>query len=110
MRLLLLIACLIFSSAGLGASPAVWQPSAGHDQVPLWPGKVPDAQALPGPESANTTEGEKLIAGRHYLYLRNISQPTLTVYAPQGKNTGAAVLVIPGGGFEILAMDLEGTE
>lgn len=56
------------------------------------------------------TEGEKLIAGRNYMYLRNISQPTLTVYAPQGKNTGAAVVVFPGGGFEILAMDLEGTE
>ena len=58
----------------------------------------------------NTTEGEKLIAGRHYLYIRNVSQPTLTVYAPKSKNTGAAVVVIPGGGFEILAMDLEGTE
>ncbi len=65
---------------------------------------------MPGPETVGTTEGEKLIAGRHYLYLRNVSQPTLTVYAPKGKNTGAAVVVFPGGGFEILAMDLEGTE
>lgn len=34
----------------------------------------------------------------------------MTVYAPVGENSGAAFLVIPGGGFEILAMDLEGTE
>jgi acetyl esterase/lipase len=34
----------------------------------------------------------------------------MTVYAPDGKNTGAAVVVFPGGGFQILAMDLEGTE
>ena len=34
----------------------------------------------------------------------------MTVYAPQGSNTGAAVVVFPGGGFQILAMDLEGTE
>ena len=40
----------------------------------------------------------------------NVTQPTMTVYAPRGKNTGAAVVVFPGGGFQILAIDLEGTE
>ncbi|HEY6517080.1 MAG TPA: alpha/beta hydrolase [Steroidobacteraceae bacterium] len=39
-----------------------------------------------------------------------MTRPTITVYAPRGKNTGAAVVVLPGGGFEGLAMDLEGTE
>jgi len=34
----------------------------------------------------------------------------MTVYSPEGRNTGAAVLVFPGGGYEILAIDLEGTE
>ncbi len=34
----------------------------------------------------------------------------MTVYSPKGKNTGAAVVVFPGGGYEILAIDLEGTE
>jgi acetyl esterase/lipase len=34
----------------------------------------------------------------------------MTVYSPQGKNSGAAVIVFPGGGYEILAIDLEGTE
>ena len=34
----------------------------------------------------------------------------MTVYSPKGKNTGAAVVVFPGGGFEVLAIDLEGTE
>jgi acetyl esterase/lipase len=34
----------------------------------------------------------------------------MTVYAPQRKNTGAAVVVFPGGGYQILAIDLEGTE
>jgi acetyl esterase/lipase len=32
------------------------------------------------------------------------------VYAPKGNNTGAAVVVFPGGGYQILAIDLEGTE
>jgi acetyl esterase/lipase len=34
----------------------------------------------------------------------------MTVYSPTGKNTGAAVVVFPGGGYEDLAIDLEGTE
>src|SRR5438045_1091977 len=40
----------------------------------------------------------------------NVSRPTMTVYSPKGKNTGAAVVVFPGGGYWILAIDLEGTE
>ncbi len=34
----------------------------------------------------------------------------MTVFSPKGKNTGAAVVVFPGGGYQVLAMDLEGTE
>ena len=34
----------------------------------------------------------------------------MTVYSPKGRNTGVAVVVFPGGGFEGLAIDLEGTE
>jgi acetyl esterase/lipase len=40
----------------------------------------------------------------------NVSRPTMTVYSPKGKNTGAAVIVFPGGGYYVLAIDLEGTE
>jgi acetyl esterase/lipase len=83
--------------------PSVWQPSAGHSQVPIWPGAtVPDARPVPGPESAKSDKG--------YLSVTNVSQPTMTVYSPTGKNTGAAVVVFPGGGYQVLAIDLEGTE
>ncbi|WP_374147167.1 alpha/beta hydrolase [Sphingomonas sp. 28-63-12] len=34
----------------------------------------------------------------------------MTVYRPKGRNRGAAMLVLPGGGFEVIATDLEGTE
>jgi acetyl esterase/lipase len=34
----------------------------------------------------------------------------MTVYSPNENNTGTAILVFPGGGFQILAIDLEGTE
>jgi acetyl esterase/lipase len=39
-----------------------------------------------------------------------VSTPTLTLYTPKGNNTGAAVVVFPGGSYHILAIDLEGTE
>ena len=39
-----------------------------------------------------------------------MTRPTVTIYAPNGKNTGTAVVVLPGGGFQVLAIDLEGTE
>jgi acetyl esterase/lipase len=63
---------------------------------------------MPGPEYAQT--GKSLLAGKPVTVVSNVSQPTMTVYAPKGKNTGAAVVVFPGGGFQILAIDFEGTE
>jgi len=51
-----------------------------------------------------------LIAGRPCVMVGNVSQPTLTVYSPKGTNTGTAVVVFPGGGYNELAIDLEGTE
>jgi len=99
---------LLFACACVHAADATWQPSTGHAQTPLWPGTPPDMQAMPGPEVVKTSA--KRLAGKTVTSVSNVSRPTMTVYAPQGRNTGAAVLVIPGGGFEILAMDLEGTE
>src|SRR5439155_14230900 len=62
-----------------------------------------------GPEDIDIDKDE-WIGGRHVIAVRNVSQPTLTVYSPKEKNTGAAVVVFPGGGYQILAIDLEGTE
>ena len=85
-----------------------WQPSPGHLQVAIWPAQPPGLHAAPDSESVGTTE--QLVAGKPWTYVRNVSRPTLTVYAPSGKNTGAAVVVFPGGGYQVLAIDLEGTE
>lgn len=91
------------------AQQSMWQPSAGHAQVPIWPGAAPDAQPVAGPESVKP-ETKELVAGEPWIYISNVLQPTMTVYSPAGKNTGAAVVVFPGGGYQILAIDLEGTE
>ena len=102
--------CLMSVSCGLGAQQAVWQPSPGHRQVPIWPGAVPDALPLTGPEISTTREQDHLVAGKPWTYVERVSQPTMTVYSPATKNTGTAVVVFPGGGYWILAIDLEGTE
>jgi acetyl esterase/lipase len=102
--------CIAFAFGSLLAQTPVWQPSPGHTQVPIWPGAVPDARPVTKPETAGTTGKESLVAGKPWVFVSNVSQPTMTVYSPTGKNTGAAVIVFPGGGYEILAIDLEGTE
>jgi acetyl esterase/lipase len=77
----------------------------------LWPGTPPDAQPAKGAEADLTKPTENRIAGRTLIRLGNVSDPTLTVYRPPGGATNApAVLVFPGGGYHILAWDLEGTE
>jgi len=110
MKPLILALCVVFGSGVLAAQTSAWQPSPGHTQVPIWPGAAPDAQSVAGPETATTTGKESLVAGRPWVYVSRVSQPTITVYAPKETNTGAAVIVFPGGGYEILAIDLEGTE
>src|SRR6266516_1639927 len=101
MRPLIFALCVVFASSSLFAQKLGWQPSPGHTQVPIWPGTPPDAQ-FGAPANTETTPepGE----------VDNVSQPTMTVYSPKGKNTGAAVIVFPGGGYYVLAIDLEGTE
>src|SRR5438445_9259364 len=110
MKPLLSALCVVFAFGGLSAQTPSWQPSPGHTQVPIWPGGVPDPQPVAGPEVAKTTGKEFLVAGRPAVWVRNVSRPTMTVYSPNGKNTGVAVVVFPGGGYQGLAIDLEGTE
>jgi acetyl esterase/lipase len=100
---------VVFACRALSAQAPVWQPSPGHTQVPLWPGKAPDAVPVAGPEVVTLDEAF-LIAGRPVTGVGKVSRPTMTVYSPTGKNTGVAVMVFPGGGYWDLAIDLEGTE
>src|SRR6185295_11565761 len=82
-----------------GARPATWQPSQGHTQLPLWPGEPPHARTPAGPETVTMTGSDHLVAGHPWNYISDVSQPTITVYAPAANKTGAAVLVFPGGGY-----------
>ncbi len=79
----------------------------------LWPGTPPGSAnvAASQQETDATKATDHTVAGQRVMRIGSVSKPTLTFYpAPDGKNTGATVVVFPGGGYEILAYDLEGTE
>ncbi len=78
--------------------------SAPLDPIPLWPEGVPGEDQLDLPDESIELKGEFQIQ-----ILSNVSVPTLTIY-PAANPNGAAVIVCPGGGYNILAYSHEGTE
>lgn len=89
-------------------NPFGWPPPADRLTIPIWPGAAPGEPANLPPEH-NVPNGH-LVAGRPYVRLTDVSTPTITLYKATGDNTRAAVLVFPGGGYQVVSMDLEGTE
>jgi acetyl esterase/lipase len=106
----LLVATLLAASSCLLAQTPAWPPSSDHLTLPLWPNGAPNAEPTTGPEADTTTAKDGTPGGKPVIRIGNVSNPTLTLYAPKGAQTGAAVVVFPGGGYRILAIDLEGTE
>ena len=82
-----------------------------RSEIALWPGEVPGPEPKLEAERDTTKDSDGKIAGGHVIRLGNVSKPSITIYpAPKEKANGGAMLVCPGGGYHILAMDLEGTE
>ncbi|HEX3146638.1 MAG TPA: alpha/beta hydrolase [Gemmataceae bacterium] len=79
--------------------------------IDLWPGRPPgETKELP-PEADINKPTDALVGGRKILKITNVSKPTLAIYRPEkDKDTGAAMIICPGGGHFILAYDHEGTE
>ena len=74
--------------------------------VRLWPEGTIDIPDSAGPEKTTVApKGDGTL-----IRLTNVTNPTFAVYRPKSANTGAAVVICPGGGYGILAYDLEGTE
>lgn len=110
------LACLTLAAGApaLVAAQPAWPPPPPHQQVAIWPRAIPDARPVTGPEVSGTVVDAagtpRLVGGAPWTYVDRVSQPTMTIYRPTGHNSGAAVVVFPGGGYNVLAIDLEGTE
>ncbi len=79
--------------------------------IALWPKGPPGEHTTLGEEKDTSGPADGLVSGKTVIRLGNVSNPTMTVFRPPPERAnGAAVVVCPGGGYHILAMDLEGTE
>src|SRR5215204_1939622 len=99
----LLVALCLAAAAAFGAEPA--------QVIDLWPGQAPGEVKATGPEQDTSKPGVGLVAGKPLIRLGNVTKPQIHVFLPpKEKANGTAVVICPGGGFNILAWDLEGTE
>ena len=76
--------------------------------VELWPGKAPGETGNVGEEKFQDPKAGETPALKR---LTNVSKPTITITKPKAEiDTGAAVVIAPGGGYNILAWEHEGTQ
>ncbi|MCW3849200.1 alpha/beta hydrolase [Sphingomonas sp. LB-2] len=107
---------LAVMAVGCGSSssptPAAASPQEKQGQpteIALWPAGLAIARPeLTGPEEHG--QGKNPVAGRPLNWIKNVERPTMMLYRAKGRNTGAALMVFPGGGYQALAIDLEGSE
>lgn len=69
-----------------------------RDEIPIWTNGIPNAELIKGEET--------IING----IAKNVSNPTIKIFSPIKENSGAAVIVFPGGGYTKVAVELEGSE
>ncbi|MEO7313361.1 MAG: alpha/beta hydrolase [Chitinophagaceae bacterium] len=93
------IVCLLFLQLVLQSN------AQGQQIIHLWPGEVPGEDSARHPARIYPdTKGD-------VIRITDINDPLVTVFLPSaGKNTGAAVIVCPGGGNKYLALNMEGDE
>ncbi len=106
------LVCGVVAAGALTFLSAAADPPApagsGPKVIDLWPGKAPGEKGEVGQEKVQEPKaGDRNPVRR----ITNVTHPTLTVFKPAAdKDTGAAVVIAPGGGYNILAWDLEGEE
>ena len=108
---LLLALSLIVGRGAAEITRSVWHPPAELRQELIWPQGAPAmANWRRPPEHAETGLNPQRFAGRPVTGVYDVTVPTMTIFPPRGRKTRAAEIVLPGGGFKQLAIDLEGTE
>ena len=98
--LILLVVCGGPASSSSAGDPEIVNLYAGGSV----PGFVPE-----GPERDTTPADGRTVAGNQVIRLGGVSKPQLHIFEPE-QPAASTVIVLPGGGFHILAWDLEGTE
>jgi len=92
---------IFLATAGLALTSALMVRAANSPEpIVIWPPGAPDEKGNLDEEKDLTKATDGLVAGKPVIRLGNVSQPTITIYrAPREKETGAAVVVCPGGGY-----------
>jgi acetyl esterase/lipase len=78
--------------------------------VPIWPDDAPDGTFKPQPPESVQSYDDAGAAGGKSEVVLNIAVPTMTIMPAKARNTGTAVIVFPGGGFQKVYIGVEGTE
>lgn len=92
--------------------------ASGNDAAParivsVWPDQPPAWDVPNEPEVDKTKDSDNLVAGRRLMRIGNVSKVELHVFEAKdesGAPSPVCVVIAPGGGFNILAWDLEGLE
>src|SRR5580704_3985182 len=96
-------AALIATTTFAQIPPTPEQPLASRQVLPVWPGKPP------GMQNTSLKESVMAVPNTTLHLVRNVTEPTLTVFLPKSGNPSkTAVIIAPGGGFRVLAIDQEG--
>ena len=112
MKRYLAILAVLLCAAGrvsLAAEPRVDVPRV----VELWPGMAPEEPGTIGEEKTfpSTPKTERTETTEATRLITNVTKPTITIYRPAREmDTGAAMLICPGGGYHNLFWQLEGEE
>ncbi len=98
---------LLALALSLALTPTLLRTADMPTVIDLWPGAAPGEMGKLPPESDQPQKPGQRVVKR----IQNVSKPTLSIFRPaKDKDTGVAVVIAPGGGYNILAWDLEGEE
>ena len=104
MRRSFLCACAVL----MGLSAVSVMAAEPTEVIDLWPAVAPGEPSGVGEETSIVGKPEEKGT---VTRVGNVTKPTLTIYRPAAdKANGTSVIICPGGGYNILAWDLEGTE
>lgn len=102
MRLVFPLLVSAFATSALAAPSEV---------IPVWPDqRIPTWDAPTQPERDTTDPDGRRVGGERVMRVTNVAQPSLHVTHPDSGPSDTMIVIAPGGGFYILAWDLEGTE